>query len=104
VASTKPNRWLRVSVILIVVGCIFLVINQVVYVSRFIAFGKAFEAVAKNHGVGSPPTPEAYGLDVTSLYISSILGTAGFIFVFIGATYVILLFIGKIIRRLGTPV
>ncbi len=71
---------------------------------RFIALQEAFRAFAENHAVGPPPNPEAYGLDVTSLYISMILGNAGYIFVFIGAAYLIIAFIGKIIRRLGTPV
>ena len=81
-----------------------MVINQIVYVPRYIALGQAFRAFAENHGVGSPPSPETYGLNVTSLYISGILGSVGFFFVFIGATYVIILFIAKIIRRLGAPV
>jgi len=87
---------------LITVGFVFWAAYQV-YAPRVVAFGKAFEAFAKSHNYGSPPSLEAYGLTEQLLFIMVLLGNVGSILVFIGAAYLIILFIGKIIRQLGAP-
>jgi len=56
-------------------------------VPRYRAFLEAFHRFAESHAIGSPPTLEAYGLDVASLYVGGILGYLGFVMVFIGAAY-----------------
>ena len=97
------ERWLKISIILVVAGSIVLVLNQVLYLSRYMAFLEAFRSFAENHAVGSPPTLEECGLATTSVYVGVILGYAAGICVFIGVAYLIIGFIGKIVKRLGAP-
>lgn len=98
------DRWLKIGIILIVVGSTLLIVDQIVFGSNFRAFVNAMRSFAENHAVGSPPTPEEYGLTTTSLYMIAIFGYAGGICLFIGGAYVIINFIGKIVKRLGAPV
>ncbi|MGA3291392.1 MAG: hypothetical protein ABSD42_14280 [Candidatus Bathyarchaeia archaeon] len=92
------NRWLLVSILLIAVGIIFLVVNQVFYVSKLDALAKAFWAWSKNQTLSSSPNPQTYGVTQSSGYISWLLGFTGAVFVFAGALSIFLVFINRIFK------
>lgn len=95
------NRWTKFSILIIIVGVVLLTINQIVYVPRFMALEHAYEAWVENNTSTAPPSPETFGLDLTSVYISGALGWLGSLFVFVGALYLVILLVAKILRRLN---
>ena len=101
--NNKDNHWLMKGLILVIAGIVLMVVNQILFVSKFVALGEERLAWAKTTPMPSPnsfPSLEAYGLSQTSLYIMSALGMVALILVFVGAVYIVVPFIAKIIRRL----
>jgi hypothetical protein len=78
-----------IGVILIVVGITFLAVNQIFYVPKLVAFGKAQVAWVRNHGQGASPSYEAYGLSEASFFISGILGFIAALLMFVGAICIV---------------
>jgi len=92
-----------IGLILVVAGIVLMVVNQILFVSKFVAVGEARLAWAKTTPMPSPnsfPSLEAYGLNQTSLYIMSALSIVAWILVLVGAVYIVVPFIAKIARRL----
>ena len=92
------NRWLIVSILLIAVGIILLVANQVFLVSKLDAFANASLAWFKNQTLSPSPNPQTYGVNQSTGIISSLLGFAGEVFVFAGALSILLVFINRIFK------
>jgi hypothetical protein len=99
VIAIKTKHLLIIGILLVLVGILLLAVNQIFYVSKIVALGEARLAWARNHSLGSFPSDEAYGLNQASFYISVILGSIGYILVFIGASYIIIQVLAIIIRR-----
>ena len=97
----KQKNWIILSLLLIIVGAILLVANNVIYLPRFTALGEATKAWAESHTGDLPPNPASYGIDNTAFIISFVLGFAGGILIFIGAAYFVIYFIAKIVKKLG---
>jgi len=92
------NRWLIASILLIAVGSILLVANQVFLVSKLDAFTNASLAWSKNQTLSPSPNPQTYGVTQSTGIISSLLGFAGEVFVFAGALSIFLVFINRIFK------
>ena len=97
----KSRRWITLSLLLIVVGVTFVVVNNVVYAPRFAAFYQAWNAWFSGGMDAVQPSLELYGLNSASFYVSMVLGTGGGMLVVIGACYVVIFFIAKIAKRHG---
>jgi hypothetical protein len=99
--ARKMDRWIKLSILLIIVGVILVAINQIFYVPRFLAFSHALSNWSKNETSTAQPSLETFGLNVTSMIIYSALGWLGSLLIFAGALYLVILLIAKILRRLN---
>ncbi len=97
----KSRRWITLSLLLIIVGVTFVIVNNTVYAPRNAAFYQAWNAWAPSNTDTVQPTPELYGLDTTAFYVSMLLGTVGGMLVVIGGCYVVIFFIAKMAKRYG---
>ncbi len=87
---TKTRMWLIQSIALLVVGIVLLTFVQAVYVPKITAYTNAIVT-------GSVPSMEMFGLDVTTLLISTVLSIVGAILVLLGAVLLVILFVLKVI-------
>ena len=97
----KSRRWITLSLLLIIVGVTFVVVDSAVYAPRFAAFYQEWNAWVLSNMDAVQPSPELYGLNSASFYVSMVLGTGGGMLVVIGACYVVIFFIGKMAKRYG---
>ena len=95
-AMTKSRIWLIQSLILLIVGIVLLVVLYGFFVPKITAYTNAALAWSQNP-TGNMPVPQAFGLDVSSMLVSGILGVAGAVLVFLGAVFLVILFIIKIV-------
>jgi uncharacterized membrane protein YesL len=80
----KLNWWIIATILTVVLGSAFIITNYVVYVPKLNAFSQAGQKWVKNPTSTSPPSPESFGLTLTSILVSSILGWIGSALIFIG--------------------
>ena len=95
------NRLLKISIFLIVIGIILSIVILTIYVPKHAAFRNASLAWGKNPNGSAPPSPEAFGLDMTTIYIFTILGYAANTLLLIGGAYLVIYLITKILARFG---
>jgi hypothetical protein len=100
---TKTRIWLIQSIVLLIVGVVFLAVVQVVYMPKINAYTNATKAFIQNH-TGEPPTPQTYGLDVSAMLVSGILNLAGIILTLLGSVFLVLTLAAKIISQSKTKV
>jgi hypothetical protein len=93
---TKTRIWLIQSLVLLIVGVVLLVVLYGFFVPKITAYTNAVSAWSQNPS-GNMPVPQAFGLDVSSMLVSGILGVAGAVLVFLGAVFLVILFVIKII-------
>lgn len=95
-----PSKLFKASLILIVVGIAILAIIQVVYVPRVTAFRDDALNYTRNSTHTEPlPTLEEYGLDNNTMLLVTILGNAANVLVFIGAAYLVILLVARLVKR-----
>ncbi len=92
------GRWTLASLLLIVVGIVMLAINALVFAPRFVALRDATLAWSKNGTEIPPPNPSSFGIDTSTYYIAAILGI-GYLLVFIGASYLVIILVSKIAKK-----
>ena len=87
------------SLILIAVGITLLTINWIIYIPKFTALQHDLLGWANNATHSSPmPSLEAYGLNSTAIVISSILSGSGFILVFLGSAFLLILLVARLLK------
>ena len=98
----EMNRWTKASILIVITGVILITINRVYYVPKFNAFTHALWSWSKNETGTAAPSPETFGLDATSPWISTLLGGFGSLLVFVGALWLATLLITKIHGRFSS--
>jgi hypothetical protein len=93
------NKWLTVAVILIAIGIICYLVNLMVFVPRYVAVQEAMTAWLNSPDQTTPLNPADFGLDPTSMIISSILGYVTGISFLVGGAYVIIQIIAQVAKR-----
>lgn len=90
------------SLILIAAGTILLTVNWVIFAPKFIALQHDIQAWANNTTHPSPvPSPEAYGLSLTTIILSNILGGSGVLLLFLGIAFLVIVVLVKILKPKG---
>lgn len=96
----KPRQWITISLLLIIVGVTFLIVVNITYAPRIVAYREALNAWVEGNTGTEPPTLEWYGLDTTSFYLFAALGAMGTLLVFIGAAYLVIYVIARLTQEL----
>jgi hypothetical protein len=96
----NDKQWVIVSLIVFSVGAAFLVINFLVFVPKFQAFSQAALAWAQDLSHSSTmPSLEAYQLSANGIILFQVLGTAGYLLVFIGLIHPVILLASKVAKK-----
>ncbi len=88
------------SFVLIVLGTVMLAANALIYIPKFIALRDATAEWAKNSTSNPPPNPASFGISTETYYMTAILGF-GYLPIFIGAAYLVIVTIRKVAEKLG---
>jgi hypothetical protein len=99
IRSMIKNRLVKTSILLIVIGILLSIVILTIYVPKYAAFRNATLAWDKNPNGSTPPTPETFGLDMTTIYIFTILSYAANTLLLIGWAYLVIYLITKILAR-----
>jgi hypothetical protein len=87
-------------------GIAFLVVNQLVYVPRVLAYSEAMNTWTQNWMENrtnlTPPPFEDYGLGTNERIFFGAFGFTGYIMIFIGAINPVVLLASKIIKKVNS--
>ena len=92
-------KYFKIGLILITIGLIILATSYVVYSPKITAFQNDTMSWLENRSTDPAPTLEDYGLNVTTLPIIGVLNTIAELLIFIGAAYLVILLVAKIVKR-----
>ncbi len=95
-----PKRWMKLGILLIIVGVVLHIVNGIVYGPKLIALYNALKAWSSDHNAAAP-NPASYGLDNTAFIMAGALSLLGYTLILIGAIYLAIYLIAKIAKRLG---
>jgi|GEM_PF-4215499 hypothetical protein len=99
---TLTSKLFKTAIALLVAGVAILVILQVIYIPKVEAYQHAALNYSRNwpsNNQTKPPMPIDYGLDSNAIILIGVLDTAGVILVFVGAAYLVVLLVAKLVKR-----
>ncbi len=95
------NKLFFVALGLLALGITFYIVDLAVFIPRISAFQHASLDWAHNHTSTQPPNPADFGVGTNTFIISTLLAYASGASLLLGAAYLVILLIAKIIRQLG---